>query len=81
MDREERRDTSGEHQEEDPRGFENVGRGVREMQSPGVGEEGSEEDRRQWEKTRDLHEEAEQVTHWADARHGRGGEERDHSEG
>ena len=68
MDKDERRDTSGEHRE-DPRDFEDVSRGVSEGQSPGVGEEGTEEDRRQWERTRDLHEEAEHVTNMADEPH------------
>jgi len=69
MDKEERRDTSGEHQEEDPRAFENIGREEREGQSPSTGEEGTEEDRRQWEKTRDLHEEARQITEKAEESH------------
>ncbi len=55
MDRQERRDTSGKHREEDPQDFENIGHEVRERQSPSVGEEGTEEDRRQWKKIRDLH--------------------------
>jgi hypothetical protein len=54
MDKNERQDTSDE-QEEDPRAFENVSREERGWQSPGIGEEGTEEDRRQWERTRDLH--------------------------
>jgi hypothetical protein len=66
MDREERRETAGE---EDDQAFENVGREVRERQSPSIGEEGTEEDRRQWEKTRDLHEEAKQISEKTDARH------------
>ncbi len=82
MDKEERRDTSGEHREEDPRSFENISRGVREGQSPSVGEEGTEEERRQWEKTRDLREEAERVTEKADEPHRRVEEEgHDHPEG
>jgi hypothetical protein len=66
MDEEERRDASGKHQEEDPQDFENISREGRKGQSPTIGEEGTEEDRRQWEKTRDLHEEAEQITDKAD---------------
>ena len=62
MGREERRGASGEQQEEDSRAFDNVTREERGGQSPSVGEEGTEEDRRQWEKTRDLHEEAKQIT-------------------
>ena len=66
MDKEERRDTSEEQKEEDPRAFESINREAREVQSPSIGEEGTEEDRRQWEKTRDLHEEAKQITGKAD---------------
>jgi hypothetical protein len=69
MHKEQRQDTSGEHQEEDPRGFEKVGHEVREGQSPSIGEEGTEEDRRQWERTRNLHEEAKQITEKADEPH------------
>ena len=65
MDKEERQDTSDE-QEEDSGAFENVSREERGGQSPGIGEEGTEEGRRQWERTRDLHEEAKQVTKKAD---------------
>ena len=67
MDKEERRDNSGEQKEEHPKDFENISREVRERQSPSVGEEGTEEDRKQWEKTRDLHEEAKQITEKSDA--------------
>ena len=82
MDQEERRDTPVEHQEEGPRDFENISRGVREGQSPSVGEEGTEEERRQWEETRDLREEAKQVTEKADESHRRVEEEdHDHPEG
>ena len=69
MGREERRDTSGKHREEDPQNFENISHEVRKGQSPSVGEEGTEEDRRQWEKTRDLHGEAKQITEKADVSH------------
>jgi hypothetical protein len=69
MDKEERRDTSGKHQEKDPQDFENLSREERGGQSPSVGEEGTEEDRRQWEKTRDLREEAKQITEKADESH------------
>ncbi len=75
MDREERRETAGEQGEEDPQAFEQVGREVRERQSPSLGEEGTEEDRRQWEKTRDLHEEAKQISEKTDARHRKESEE------
>jgi hypothetical protein len=66
MVKEERQDTSGKHQEEDPQAFEHISREEREGQSPTIGEEGTEEDRSQWEKTRDLHEEAKQITEKAD---------------
>ena len=80
MDEEERQYTLGKHQEQDPQDFENISREVRERQSPSVGEEGTEEDRRQWERTRDLREEAEQVTEKADRAH-RGEQDRDHAQG
>ena len=67
MDKEERRNTSDENQAEDSQDFQNISREVRERQSPSEGEEGTEEDRSQWEKTRDLHEEAKQITEKADA--------------
>jgi hypothetical protein len=75
MGREERRDTSDEQKEVDPRTFENISREERGEQSPSIGEEGTEEDRRQWEKTRDLHEEAKQITEKADEPHRKEGEE------
>jgi hypothetical protein len=69
MDREEQRGASGEQKKEDSRAFKNVSREQRGGQSPSVGEEGTEEDRRQWGKTRDLHEEARQITERADEFH------------
>lgn len=66
MGKEERQDTSGKHQEEDPQAFENISREEREGQSSTMGEEGTEEDRSQWERTRNLHEEAMQITEKAD---------------
>src|SRR5215213_5866645 len=69
MGREKRRNTSGKHREEDPQNFENISHEVRKGQSPSVGEEGTEKDRRQWEKTRDLHEEAKQFSEKSDASH------------
>jgi hypothetical protein len=80
MNEEEWQDTSGERQDEDPQSFENISREEREDQSPAVGEEGTEEERRQWERTRDLHEEAEQVTEKADQTHRREGDN-DHAQG
>ena len=82
MDKEERRDTSGKHQEKDPHDFENLSHEERGGQSPSVGEEGTEEDRSQWEKTRDLHEEAKRITEKADEHHRKAEEgNHDHSEG
>ena len=57
MNQDEHRDTTGGKREEDPRRFEKTTRGVREEQSPSTGEEGVEEDCRQWEKPRDISEE------------------------
>ncbi len=82
MDKEERRNTTDEQKEEDPRAFEDISREVREGQSPSIGEEGTEDDRRQWEKTRDLHEEAKQITGKADEPHRKVEQENhDHSQG
>lgn len=78
MDREEQRDQTGGQGEEGTRAFEKVGREVRERQSPSIGEEGTEEDRRQWEKTRDLHEEAKQISDKTDPRSRK---EQEHQEG
>jgi hypothetical protein len=58
MDREEKRDEADKR--EDPRSFEKITREEREEQSPRLAEEGAEEDRRQWQKTRDLRAEAEE---------------------
>jgi hypothetical protein len=81
MAKEERREMSGEHQE-DPQAFENISREARKGQSPSLGEEGTEEDRRQWERTRDLHEESKQVTEHADDSNRKGVEgSHDHSQG
>jgi hypothetical protein len=74
MGKEERQDTSGKHQEEDPQAFENISREDREGQSPSMGEEGTEEDRSQWERTRNLHEEANQITEKAEESHPKGEE-------
>ena len=54
MNEDEQRDTTGGPREEDPRRFEKTTREVREEQSPSTGDEGTEEDRQQWEKPRDL---------------------------
>jgi hypothetical protein len=82
MAKEERRDMLGERQEEDPQAFKNISREEREGQSPSMGEEGTEEERRQWERTRNLHEESKQITEKADESHRKGEEGRhDHSQG
>jgi hypothetical protein len=57
MNQDEQRDTTGGEREEDPRRFEKTTREVREGQSPSTGEEGTEEDRQQWEEPRDISEE------------------------
>lgn len=77
MDREEKRDVAGTQGKEETQAFEKVGREVRERQSPQIGEEGTKEDRRQWEKTRDLHEEAKQVSEKTDTRHRKEQEDQD----
>jgi hypothetical protein len=57
MNQDEQRDTTGGEREEDPRRFEKTTREVREVLSPSTGDEGTEEDRQQWEKPRDISEE------------------------
>jgi len=52
--------------EEDPRRFERIGREVRKGQSPNTGEEGTEEERRQWEKTRDISKEIDAISEEAE---------------
>ncbi len=82
MDKEERRDSSDEQKEANPRAFEKVSREERGRQSPSMGEEGTEEDRRQWERTRNLHEEAKQITEKADESNRKEEERRhDHPQG
>ena len=61
MDQDEQRDTTGGQREEDPRRFENIPREVREEQSTSTGEEVTEEDRRQWERTRDISKEVDAI--------------------
>jgi hypothetical protein len=46
---------------EDSQRFEKITREVREEQSPSTGDEGTEVDRRQWEKTRDISKEASEI--------------------
>ncbi len=57
MNQNEHRETTGGKREEDPRRFEQTTREVREEQSFSTGDEGTEEDRQQWEKPRDISEE------------------------
>jgi hypothetical protein len=57
MNQDEQRDTTGGKREEDPRRFEKTTREVREEQSPSTGDEGTEEDRQEWEMPRDISEE------------------------
>jgi hypothetical protein len=47
--------------EEDSQRFEEITREVREEQSPSTGDEGTEADRRQWEKTRNISKEASEI--------------------
>ena len=69
MDQDEQRDTTGGQREEDPRRFEKTTRKVREEQSPSTGEEGTEEDRQQWEKTRDISKEVDAIPEEANEQH------------
>jgi hypothetical protein len=69
MDRDEQRDTAGGQQEEVPRRFERTTREVREEQSPSTGDEGTEEDRQQWEKPRDISEEVAAIPEEANDQH------------
>jgi hypothetical protein len=74
-----RQDTARRQQEEDPRRFEKITREVRQEQSPRTGEEGTEEDRRQWEKTRDIRKEASEIPEEAHGRTERTPEGQEHS--
>jgi hypothetical protein len=47
--------------EKDSQRFEKITRAVREEQSPSTGDEGTEVDRRQWEKTRHISKEASEI--------------------
>ena len=69
MDQDEQRDTTGGQREEDPRRFEKTTREVREEQSPSTGEEGTEEDRQQWEKTRDISKKVDAIPEEANEQH------------
>ena len=69
MNKEVQRDTTGGQREEDPRRFEKATREVREEQSPSTGEEGTEEDRQQWEKPRDISEEVAAIPEEASEQH------------
>jgi hypothetical protein len=69
MNQDEQRDTSGGNREEDPRRFEKTTREVREEQSPSTGDEGTEEDRQQWEKPRDISEEVAAMPEEASEQH------------
>jgi hypothetical protein len=59
----------GGGRQEDPRRFERIGREVRKEQSPNTGEEGTEQEREQWEKTRDMSKEMDAIPEEADERH------------
>ena len=68
MDRHEQREET--RREEDPRRFEK-GREVREEQTRNVSEEADDEDRRQWETTRDIGKEVREIPEEAYGRHPR----------
>jgi hypothetical protein len=75
MNKEEQRDARGEQREEGPRRFEKTTREVREEQSPSTGDEGTEEDRQQWEKLRDISEEVAAIPEEASEQHRRARED------
>ena len=75
MNQDEQRDTTGGEREKDPRGFEKTTREVREEQIPGTGDEGTEEDRQQWEKPRDVSEEVAAIPEEASEQHRRARED------
>ena len=69
MAQDERRDATRRQREEDPRHFEQTTREVREEQSPSTGEEGTEEERQQWEKPRDMSQEVDAISEEANEQH------------
>ncbi len=71
MNQDEQQDNTGGKREEDPRRFEKTTREVREEQSPSMGDEGTEEDRQQWEKPRDISEEVAVIPEEASEQHRR----------
>ena len=75
MNQDEQRDTTGAKREEDPRRFEKTTREVREEQSPSTGDEGTEGDRQQWEKPRDMSEEVAAIPEEASEQHRRARED------
>ncbi len=75
MNQDEQRDTTGGKREEAPRRFEKTTREVREEQSPSTGDEGTEEDRQQWEKPRDISEEVAAIPEEASEQHRRASED------
>jgi hypothetical protein len=75
MNQDEQRDTTGGEREEDPRRFEKTTREVREVLSPSTGDEGTEEDRQQWEKPRDISEEVAAIPEEASEQRRQAGED------
>jgi hypothetical protein len=75
MNQDEQRETTGGKREEDPRRFEQTTREAREEQSPGTGDEGTEEDRQQWEKPRDIGEEVAAIPEEASEQRRQAGED------
>ncbi len=69
MNQDEQRDATRSQREDTPRRFEQTTREVREKQSPSMGEQGTDEDRRQWEKPRDLGEELAEIPEEAHEQH------------
>jgi hypothetical protein len=75
MAQDERRDATRGQREEDPRRFEQTTREVREEQSPGTGEEGTEEERQRWHKPRDISKEIDAISEEANEQHREGRED------
>ena len=75
MNQDEHRDTAGGKREEAPRRFEETTREVREGHSPSTGDEGTEEDRQQWEKPRDISGEVSAIPEEASEHHRRARED------
>jgi hypothetical protein len=73
MDQDDQQDAASGQQEEDSQRFEKATRELREKQSPSTGDEGTEEDRQQGEKTRDISKEASKIPEEANGQQHRTG--------